>query len=518
MTWESEIEELEYRKKLANEMGGKENVDRQHSRGKLTVRERIEALSDPGSFEEIGALAGSPSYDENGNLASITPANAVVGFVKLDGRRVVVNGGDFTIRGGAADAAIGNKGRFTEDLALEWRLPYVRLLDATGGSVRTFEKLGYTYIPDNPGSLTAMRLLQVVPVVSAVMGSVAGLPAVQACLAHFSVMVKGTSQVFVAGPPVVKAAFGQKITKEELGNEKIQAYQSGVINNVAENEEDAFRIIRRFLSYMPNNVWEMPPRTEPADDPDRREEALLSIIPRDRRKGYNPYEILNGVLDKGSIFEISPFYGRSRITALARVNGYPVGVISNNPNHLGGSTDAAAGDKVIRFAEMCDLFHLPIVYFADEPGFMIGLHAEKQGTLRAGARIVCVLSATKVPWITFVTRQLYGVAGGLHLRTSGFYRRYAWPSTNWGSMHIEGGAMAAYRREIEAAPDPAARRKEIEDRLNAIGSPFRTAEAFGIEDIIDPRDTRPLLCDFIDTAQDMLKTQLGPSSGLSYRP
>ena len=518
MTWGPEIDELERRRKLALGMGGEENVARQHARGKLTVRERIEALADPGSFEEVGALAGSASYDEGGKLTSIMPANAVTGIIKLDGRRVVVNGGDFTIRGGAADAAIGNKGRFTAGLALDGRLPYVRLLDATGGSVRTFEKIGYTYIPDNPGSLTATRLLQAVPVVSAVMGSVAGLPAVQSCLAHFNLMVKGTSHVFVAGPPVVKAAFGQEITKEELGNEEVQAHESGVINNVAENEEDAFRIIRRFLSYMPANVWEMPPRTEPADDPDRREESLLSVIPRNRRKSYDPHVILNAAFDKGSIFEISPFYGKSRITALARVNGYPVGVITNDPNHLGGSTDVTAGDKVIRFAEMCDLFHLPIVYFADEPGFMIGLHAEKQGTVRAGARIVCVLSATRIPWITFITRQLYGVAGGLHLRTSGFYRRYAWPSTNWGSMHIEGGAMAAYRREIEAAPDPEAKRKEIEARLNAIGSPFRTAEAFGIEDIIDPRDTRPLLCDFIETAQGIIKTQLGPSSGLSYRP
>ena len=518
MSWEPELEELKLRKKLALKMGGEENIARQHKRGKLTIRERIEGLADPGSFEEIGALAGSATYDDDNNLSSVLPANSVTGILKLDGRHVAIAGGDFTIRGGAADAAIGNKSRFTLNLALEWRIPYVRLLDATGGSVRTFEQIGRTYIPDNPGIPEATQMLQTAPVVSAVLGSVAGLPAVEACLAHFNLMVKDTSHVFVAGPPVVKAAFGQDIPKEELGNEQIQAYESGVISNVAENEEDAFWIIRRFLSYMPANVWEMPPRIEPNDVPDRREESLLSIIPRDRKKPYDPYVILNGALDKGSIFEISPFYGRSRITALARVNGYPVGAIINNPNFLGGSTDVTAGDKVIRFAEMCDLFHLPIVYFSDEPGFMIGLQGEKQGTVRAGARICCVLAATRVPWITFVTRQLYGVAGGLHVRRTGFFRRYAWPSVNWGSMHIEGGAMAAYRREIAGAPDPEAKRKEIEARLNAISSPFRTAEAFNIEDIIDPRDTRPLLCDFIESAQGILKTQLGPNTGLAYRP
>jgi len=258
MVWKPEIDELEYRKQLAQQMGGAENVARHHARGKLTVRERIDLLADPGSFEEIGAVTGGAIYDDD-KITSFTPANTVIGLCDINGRRVIVNGGDFTVRGGAADAAIANKGRFAKEMALEWRLPYIRLLDATGGSVRTFEKIGHTYIPDNPGTATATKLLQIAPVVSAVMGSVAGLPAVNACMAHFNVMVKETSQVFVAGPPVVKAALGEEISKEELGNEKIQAYESGVINNVAKNEEDAFEIIKTFLSYMPNNIWEMPP-------------------------------------------------------------------------------------------------------------------------------------------------------------------------------------------------------------------------------------------------------------------
>jgi acetyl-CoA carboxylase carboxyltransferase component len=516
MVWQPEIDELKYRQQLAQQMGGEEGIARQRRRGKLTVRERIDALSDAGSFQEIGGLAGTATY-EGDKLVAFTPANTVIGISRLNGRKVVLNAGDFTVRGGAADAAIGNKGGYAQRLALEWRLPYIRLLDAAGGSVRTFEKIGRTYIPVSASTPGIEQLLCTVPVVSAVLGSVAGLPAVEACLSHFSLMVKGISQVFPGGPPVVQAALGYDITKEELGDERTQIYEAGVIDNLAQSEADAFDMIRRFLSYLPANVWQLPPRTTPHDDPQRREEALLSVIPRQRRRIYDPYAILRHVLDHDSQFEIAPLYGRSRITALARVNGYAVGVMINNPKFLGSSMDMAAGQKVIRFLQLCDTFHLPMVYFADEPGFMVGLEAQKQGILRGGAKMICATYRTRMPWITFVIRQLYGVAGQCHDRPGGMFKRVAWPSANWGSMHIEGGAMAAYRREIESAPDPEAARQEIEARLQAIASPFRTAEAFNIEDIMDPRDSRPVLCDFIEMAQDVLRTQLGPSA-VPYQP
>ncbi len=516
MVWQPEIEELDYRRQMARRMGGKEGIERQHSRGKLTVRERIDSLADPGTFQEIGNLAGAARY-ENNKLVGFTPANSVTGSCDIAGRRVVLSGGDFTVRGGAADAAIGDKCGHAERMARSWRLPYIRLLDATGGSVRTFEQIGRTYVPGRVSAAPDMEMLSIVPVVSAVLGSVAGLPAIEACMAHFNLMVKDTTQIFVAGPAVVKAALGYDITKENLGNDGIQT-TNGVIDNLAENEADAFAMIRRFLSYMPQNVWEMAPRTEPTDDPGRRDEELLSIIPRSSRRPYNPYDLLRHTLDRDSFFEIAPFYGRSRIIGLARINGYPVGCMINNPGHLGGSLDMTAGDKIIRFMLMCNTFHLPMVYFADEPGFTVGLEVEKQGIIRAGARVVLATRETRMPWITIITRQIYGVAGGCHVRAGGMFRRYAWPSGNWGSMHIEGGAAIAYRREIENSADPAAKRAEIEDRLKAIASPFRTAEAFDIEDIIDPRDTRPLLCEFIETAQTVLRTQLGRSPALSYRP
>jgi len=518
MVWQPEIDELNHRRKLTAKMGGKEGIEKQHSRGKLTVRERIDKFADAGSFQEVGGLAGKGIYEDD-KLTSFTPAPYIIGVCTLNGRKAVLCGGDFTIRGAAGDVMVGDKQGFACHLACDWRLPYIRLLDATGGSVRTYEQIGRTYISNNPGTYRVEELLQTAPVVALVLGSVAGLPAVEACFAHFTIMVKGISQLFPGGPPVVKAALGYNITKEELGDERTQIYQGGVADNLAETEGEAFDMAKRFLSYLPQNVWETPPRTEPTDDPNRREEALLSVIPRERTRGYNPYTILKHVLDKESFFEIAPKYGKSRITGLARANGYPIGVMINNPMFSGGSMDVAAGTKVIRFIQLCDTFHVPMVYFADEPGFMVGIEAQKQGIVRAGARTVCVTQNSRMPWLTFVIRQIYGVAGMLHDRAMrGMFKRVAWPSAHWGSMHIEGGTYAAYRREIEAAPDPEAKREEIERRLLAIASPLRTAEAFNIEDIIDPRETRPILCDFIETAQPILKTQLGPTPGLGFLP
>jgi acetyl-CoA carboxylase carboxyltransferase component len=517
MSWQADVDEMHRRADLARQMGGAESVAFHKSRGKLTVRERIEQLADPGSFHEAGVLAGNPQWDGT-RLAALTPANSVTGTVRIDGRKVVVHGGDFTIRGGAADGALANKSGWAVRRAYSNNIPLIRLLDATGGSVRSFEQIGRTYLPAND-RVEEVELLQRVPVVSAVLGSVAGLPAVQAAMCHFNVMVAKTSQLFVAGPPVVNAAHGTSITKEELGNENVQVRQSGVVANVARDEPDALAQIRRFLSYLPANVWEEAPRTPPTDDPARREQALIDLVPRDPRKLFDPYRLLALTLDAGSFFEIQPLFGRSRITGLARVDGYPVGVMANNPRFLGGSMDKAAGEKAARLLQLCDTFHLPVVYFCDEPGFMVGLEEEKKGIVRAGARICSLLALSRMPYLTFIVRQVYGVAGGLNFRGgTALYRRYAWPSGHWGSMHIQGGVSAAYRREIEAAPDPQAKRAEIEARLEALRSPLRTAHAFGVEEMIDPRDTRPLIVDFVHDAQPVLRQQLGQTSRIAYLP
>jgi len=515
--WQPEVEETQRRRRLAAEMGGEEAVARHHAAGKLTVRERIERLLDPGSFQELGSLAGSAEY-RDGELVSFRPANFVMGIGAIDGRRVVVGGEDFTVRGGAADASVGGKSLFAGKIADEWRLPLIRLIDGTGGSVRTLEQMGRTYIPDNPGWPTMAKLLGKVPVIGAVMGSVAGLPAAKAVLAHWTIMVKDTSQVFVAGPPVVRRGLGEQVTKEVLGGYQVHAYKSGVADNVAEDEEDCFRQIRCFLSYLPSSVWQAPPRVEPSDDPNRRDEGLISIIPRNRRRPYEVRKLLNLIVDGDSLFEISPYYGRSLVTAFARLNGYPVGLMANDPMHLGGALDAAASEKLMRFVDLCDTFHLPVVNLVDQPGFMVGSAAEEQGTIRKGARALCAVEESTVPWVAVFVRKCYGVAGGGHGRHGRLNLRYAWPSAEWGSLPVEGGVEAAYRREIEAAPDPEEKRRELEEKLIKLRSPFRTAEAFGVEEIIDPRDTRPLLCQFVEIAQELVRTELGPKWRFGMRP
>ena len=512
MSWQPEIDEIRRREAIAREMGGAANVERQHKAGRLTVRERIDRLLDPGSFHEIGALTGRATYDESGRLAAFTPSNFIVGTGRIDTRPVVVGGDDFTVRGGAADASIGNKMGHGEKLARGLRIPMVRLVDGTGGggSVKTIEQIGRTYVPANPAWDQITAMLGEVPVVGACLGPVAGLGAVRVVTSHLSLMVRGSSQLFVAGPPVVERGVGQKVSKEELGGYEIHARGSGAVDNEVATEQEAFDSIRRFLAYLPSSVWQAPLRRTPDDDPNRRDEGLISAIPRDRRRAYDVRGILSAVFDRESFFEIGFYYGRPVVTGLARLHGYPVGVMANDPRHGGGAPNAAACDKMIRLVDLCDTFHIPVVNFVDNPGFLIGVAAERAGTARIGARALIAVYQATAPWISILLRRVYGVAGAALGNAQALNLRYAWPSGDWGSLPIEGGVQAAYRREIEASPDPDARRREIEQRLQLYRSPFRTAESFGIEEVIDPRDTRPLLCDWVEIAYSLLPPQLGP--------
>jgi acetyl-CoA carboxylase carboxyltransferase component len=510
VSWKAEVEELRRREALARQMGGDERVARQHQAGRLTVRERIAALADPESFHETGALTGVPVY-EGDRLVEIRPSNFVTGTARLDGRKVVLGGDDFTVRGGAADGTVGYKAGYAERMALELRLPIVRLVDGTGGggSVKSLESARRTYVPANPAMELMTELLSTVPVVSAALGPVAGLGAARVVFSHFSVMPRGSAQLFVAGPPVVRRGLGREVDKETLGSSAIHTRESGAVDNEVASEAEAFAQIRRFLSYLPDSVYELPP-VRACDDPaDRREEELLSLVPRSRRQPHDVRRILALVLDRESFFEISPRYGRSLVTGLARLAGRPVGVMGNDPRWLGGAIDGAAADKMTRFVDLCDTFHLPVVNFVDNPGFLIGVAGERQGTIRRGARAIFSVYQASVPWCSILVRRVFGVAGAAHGNHAKLNLRYAWPSGEWGSLPIEGGVEAAYKRELEAAADPDALRRELEEKLASVRSPFRTAEIFGVEEIIDPRDTRPLLCDWIETAYRRLPSELG---------
>ena len=510
MTWEPEVQEIQRRREIAHALGGDEGVTRQHAAGKLTVRERIDQLLDPGTFREMGVLAAAAEYDDDGNLRRITPSNSVMGIGRIDGRHVVVGGEDFTIRGGASDGGGSAKMYYMEHLARQQRIPLVRLVEGAGGSVRTNAARHSGSAIAGAAVSPYVDLLGTVPVVSAAMGSVAGLPAARMAFAHFSVMVRETSVIFAGGPPVVERALGINVSKEDLGGYQIHAYKSGLVDNVAEDEQDCLRQIRAFLSYLPGNVWEAPPRCAPSDDPDRRDDALLSLIPRNRRRIYDPRKLVRHVVDRDSFFEIAPFYGQSLVTGLARVDGYAVGVLANNPGHVGGSMDGPASDKLTRFVDLCDTFHLPVLSFEDEPGYMVGPAAEADGTLRRGVRALAAVMQSTVPWINFIVRRAYGVAAGAHLNA--YALRYAWPSGEWGSIPIEGGVAAAYRREIESAPDPERRRAELEARHERDRNPFRRAEAFGLHDLIDPRETRPVTVDWVRMAQTVIHSSLGPKA------
>ncbi len=514
MSWQDQVDELRRRGELAAAMGGEERIQRQHDNGRLTVRERIDALADANSFHEIGALAGKASYSEEGELQDFTPSNFVLGTARINGSRVVIGGDDFTVRGGAADAKIGDKSGYGERYALEMRLPLVRLIDGSGGggSVKTLEMVGHSYVPTLHGFETTMKLLGAVPVVCACMGSVAGLGAVRTTISHFSLMIKGSSQLFVAGPPVVERGFGKPIQKNDLGGSDIHAHGSGAVDNEVETELEAFAAIASFLSYLPQNVWQAPPRVENSDPTDRRDESLLSVIPRDRRQMYQVREIINSVVDKDSFFEINPNYGESLVVGLARLNGYAVGIMANDTHFHGGAVNATAAEKMMRFVDLADTFHLPVLNLVDNPGFLIGRQAEEEGTVRLGSRALMACYQASVPWVAVIIRRCYGVAGAGHGNADRLNLRYAWPSADWGSLPIEGGVQAAYRRDIESSDDPGARRRELEDMLEQYRSPFRTAEAFGIEEIIDPRDTRPLLCEWVELAYEIIPSQLGPKS------
>jgi acetyl-CoA carboxylase carboxyltransferase component len=500
MSWEKEIEELRERERRAREMGGAEKIQRQRDAGRLTVRERIGALLDANSFHELGAIAGFARYDEQGQMAAFQPGNFVFGRGKIEQRPVVVGGDDFTVRGGASDAAISAKQIAAEQMANELRLPIVRLVEGTGGggSVKTLETAGFTYIPANPGWNWVVDNLNTVPVVSLGLGPVAGLGAARMATSHYSVLVEGLAQMFVAGPPVV-AAIGEKLTKEELGGSRIHA-QVGAVDDQVASEQLAFAAARRFLSYLPSSVYELPPRVAAVDYCERREGWLIEAVPRDRRYPYKMRAILEAVLDTGSLFEIGRLHGRSVITALARLDGWPMAVVASDPAVLGGIWTAASAAKLERFVSLAETFHLPVVHFVDIPGFNIGRQAEQEGTIRAGARALAAVYQASVPWCSIIVRKAFGVAGAAHTNHTRFHYRYAWPSADWGSLPIEGGIEAAYKSDLAASDNPAALLEDIKQRLNRVRSPFRTAEKFGIEEIIDPRDTRPLLCEFANLA------------------
>jgi propionyl-CoA carboxylase beta chain len=510
MSWEKDIEELRAREALAEQMGGEERVARQRASGKLTVRERVLGLLDAGSFHETGKIAGKAEYGADNQLTSFRPTPFIVGRGEIDGRPVVVQADDFSVRGGAADAGIWQKLVFAEQMANEYRTPLIRLVDGTGGggSVKTLERDPRTYIPQTPGWEWVVSNMATVPVVALALGPCAGLGAGRVAASHYSIMVQGLSQVFVAGPPVAKA-IGEDVDKEGLGGADING-KNGVVDEIVSSEVEAFAYARRFLSYLPSSIHERAARAPNGDPVDRRDPTLINVVPRDRRVPYKMRRIVEACVDAGSFFEVGRQWGRGLITGFARLDGWPVAVLAGDPMFLAGAWTADVCRKAIKHVDLAQTFHLPVVHFVDCPGFAVGVKHERSGVVKLGVQAMAAVYQARVPWCSIVVRAAYGLAGSAMMNPTRLKYRYCWPSGDWGSLPMEGGIEAAYKREIEAHAEPERRLAEIRAWAEALRSPFRTAEAFYAEEIIDPRDTRPLLCEWAALAQR--NTDTGPSA------
>ena len=520
-------------------------VVRQRDRGKLTCRERIDLLLDSDSFREVGSIAGFASYDEEGQIDAFTPANSVGGWGNIDERTVVVCADDFTSRGGHADGAIGAKSGYLDRLAIEMRIPSVRLLDGSsgGGSVaamvpeqkKTGESKakessgaikagrprvaggGGSFLPGHLGSSMYAEQLATVPVVNMLLGSVVGIGAAKAVLGHFSVMVRDISQLFVAGPPVVSHAMGYDISKEDLGGWHIHC-RNGSVDNLAETEAEAATMARRFLSYLPASVYEAPPvlAPDPADPVDRREEALFTIIPRKRTTTFDIRRAIRLMADRDSFFEIGPHWGTDQVVGFARFNGYPVGVIASDSQHANGGALTADGcDKLTRHLDLCDLFHLPVLNLIDNPGFAVGLEHEQAGTIRKGGEWMVAFAQVKIPIFSVLMRRSFGVAGNNYATPrSRPSMRVVWPAADVGGIPPEGGIEAAYKRQLAEAEDPVALREELMARIESARGPTGPLNRFQIEEMIDPRDTRRYVCDWVEMAYRVVSA----SSNLVPRP
>ena len=553
-TWAPMLSDVRALQAIAHKRFAPDSTDpgvlRQRKRGKLTCRERIDLLLDPGSFREVGSLAGFTDYDDAGRISGFTPANHVGGWGKIGNRLAVVCADDFTSRGGHADGAIAAKAFHLDQLSLDLRCPSIRLLDGSsgGGSIaamvprqhkagesRAQESSGTivagrprvsgeggSFLVSHLGSTTYVAQLAQVPVVNLLLGSVVGIGAAKAVLGHFAVMVRDISQLFVAGPPVVSHAMGYDITKEELGGWQVHC-RNGSVDNLAESEEEAATMTKRFLSYLPLSVYEAPPwlQPDPSDQPDRREEELFTIVPRKRTTTFDMRRAIRLMADRGSFFEIGPLWGTDQIVGFVRFNGYPMGFVASDCRHVNGGAMTADGcDKLKRHLDLCDLFHLPILNLVDSPGFAVGLEHEITGTIRKGAEWMIAYAQVSVPIFTVIMRRSFGVAGNnFATPRSGASARVVWPAADVGGIPPEGGIEAAYTRQLAEAADPAALRAEINARIESARGPIGPLNKFQIEEMIDPRDTRRWICEWIANAYRIVSQPacLVPRS-IQFRP
>jgi propionyl-CoA carboxylase beta chain len=470
---------------------------RQRQRGKMTARERVAALLDPGSFLEVGGFATAEPDGETGRRQG--PADGVVtGTGRIDGRAAVVLAQDFSVAGGSIGRIGTAKTVHAVETAIARGLPLVMLLDGGGHRIQDGQD-ARSFAHASPLIRTLARASGWVPLVALMLGPGFAGPTNFAGLSDLVVMVRGLSAMGMAGPALVKAATGEEIGQEELGGVETQAHAHGLADLAVETEAEALAAARRFLSYLPANASAPLPCLPCEDPPGRREEALLGLVPEDRRKGFDVRLAIAGIADRGSVFELKPRFAGNMVTALARLDGRPVGFLANQSLRLGGIIDSPAAEKGARFIAFCDAYGIPLVSLIDVPGFLIGPGAERSGLGRRSAKLPFEWAHATVPRISVVLRKGYGLgyiamAGGRSMQADA---TFAWPSAEICAMSIEGSVDVAYRRDYEAAADPMARRQGLIDGIRARTGALRAAEGFGVDDVIDPRETRPRLIEVL---------------------
>ena len=489
----------------ALEGGGPERIEQQHARGKLTARERLALLLDEGSFQELGALA-THDVTDFGLAEHRYPGDGVVtGFGRIHGRRVAVFAQDFTILGGSFGTVQSNKICRLQDLARESGIPLVGLADSGGARIQEGVASLAAY-----GEVFVRNVLAsgVIPQISVIMGPCAGGAVYSPALTDFVVMVRDTSFMFLTGPEVIQAVTGRTVTAQELGGAEAHSTLSGVAHLVADDERAALAQVKVLLGYLPQNNSDDPPRVAPSDPPDRMDPELNGVVPRDERVAYDVRPVLERILDRDSLLELQPYWARNAVIAFARLDGFPVGVVANQPAHLAGALDIDASDKISRFIRICDAYNLPIVTFVDTPGFLPGVEQEYGGVIRHGAKIIYGYAAATVPKISVVIRK---AIGGAYVAMSSKQLRcdlnFAWPTAQIAVMGPEGAVRVLRRREIAGSPDPAAaERAFVEAYRTTFFNPYRAADLGQVDEVIEPRETRPRLI----RALEVLRTKVQP--------
>ncbi|MCS6993039.1 MAG: acyl-CoA carboxylase subunit beta [Anaerolineales bacterium] len=495
------ILELRAMRAKAREGGGADRIAKQHAKGKMTARERVEALLDPGTFNELEPFITSRADDMSMATEKYLGDGVVTGYGMIDGRTVYVYAQDFTIFGGTLSEMQSHKICRVMDLAVRNGAPCIGLLDSGGARIQEGVKAlgGYAEVFRRNAQFSG-----VIPQIAIMLGPCAGGAAYSPALQDLIVMVEKQSFMFLTGPDVIKAVTGEVIDAESLGGSEIHMSVSGVAHLAVPTEQEALAVARRFLSYLPSNNIENPPYVTPTDDPARMDEHLNSIVPLDPSEPYVMHQVIESVVDKGTFLELQPNWARNAIIGLARIGGHSVGIVAQEPAVMAGVIDIDASDKMTRFVMMCDCFNIPLVTFVDSPGFLPGVAQEHGGIIRHGAKLLYAYSNATVPKVTIITRKAYG---GAYVVMSSKYLgtdvTYAWPSAEIAVLGAEGAVNILFKKQIESAPDPAAERKRLADEYRArFNNPYHAASTGYVDDIIEPKETRPKIIAALSALRD----------------